>query len=68
MTQKEISMTAFMEARTNGATVKELANKFDISEANCKKIIKQLNLPKRAVKPNFVLVDDRSKTPQWSNS
>lgn len=68
MTQKEISMTAFMEARSNGATVKELASKFDISEANCKKIIKQLGLPKRAVKPNFVLVDDRNNTPQWSNS
>jgi hypothetical protein len=58
MSQTPVSKTAFTAAREEGKTVKELAVQFGISEANCKKIIKQLNLAKRAIKPGFVLVDE----------
>ena len=58
MSQTPVSKTAFIAAREEGKTVKELAVQFGISEANCKKIIKQLNLAKRAIKPGFVLVDE----------
>jgi len=58
MSQTPVSKTAFIAAREEGKTVKELAVEFGISEANCKKIIKQLNLAKRAIKPGFVLVDE----------
>lgn len=58
MSQTPVSKTAFTAAREEGKTVKELAVEFGISEANCKKIIKQLNLAKRAIKPGFVLVDE----------
>jgi transposase-like protein len=58
MSQTPVSKSAFTAAREEGKTVKELAVQFGISEANCKKIIKQLNLSKRAIKPGFVLVDE----------
>lgn len=58
MAQVPVSKAAFTAAREEGKTVKELAEQFGISEANCKKIIASLNLPKRATKPGFVLVDD----------
>lgn len=58
MSQTPVSKSAFIAAREEGKTVKELAVQFEISEANCKKIIKQLNLAKRAIKPGFVLVDE----------
>jgi hypothetical protein len=58
MTQVPVSKAAFTAAREEGKTVKELAEQFGISVANCKKIIASLNLPKRATKPGFVLVDD----------
>lgn len=58
MAQTPVSKSAFTAAREEGKTVKELAVEFGISEANCKKIIKQLDLPKRAIKPGFVLVDE----------
>lgn len=58
MSQTPVSKSAFIAAREEGKTVKELAVQFGISEANCKKIIKQLNLAKRAIKPGFVLVDE----------
>lgn len=58
MSQTPVSKTAFIAAREEGKTVKELAVQFGISEANCKKIIAQLNLAKRAIKPGFVLVDE----------
>lgn len=57
--KKQVSMTEFSEARLGGKTVKELSIMFGISEINCKKIIKQLGLPKRATSPNYELVDDR---------
>lgn len=60
--QKEVSMSAFIAARTEGKTVKELSEQFGISAANCKKIISKLDLPKRGVKPGFVLVDDTNQT------
>jgi len=58
MAQTQVSMSAFIAARKEGKTVKELSEQFSISAANCKAIIKQLDLPKRATKPGFVLVDD----------
>jgi predicted transcriptional regulator len=58
MSQTPVSKTAFTAAREEGKTVKELAVEFGISEANCKKIIKQLNLAKRAIKPGFVLIEE----------
>lgn len=58
MSQTPVSMSAFIAARKEGKTVKELSEQFGISAANCKTIIKQLDLPKRATKPGFVLVDD----------
>jgi hypothetical protein len=58
--QTPVSKAAFTAARNEGKTVKELAHEFGISEANCKKIIAQLGLPKRGVKPGFVLVDDNN--------
>ena len=61
--QTPVSMSSFIAAREEGKTVKELAVQFGISEANCKKIISKLNLPKRAIKPGFVLVDDTVQTP-----
>lgn len=61
MSQTPVSKTAFIAAREEGKTVKELAVQFGISEANCKKIIKQLNLAKRAIKPGFVLVDESTE-------
>jgi hypothetical protein len=60
MTQVPVSKSAFIAAREEGKTVKELAQHFGISEANCKKIIASLNLPKRATKPGFVLVEDNN--------
>lgn len=60
MAQVPVSKPAFIAAREEGKTVKELAAQFGISEANCKKIIAGLGLPKRATKPGFVLVDDNS--------
>jgi len=62
MAQVPVSMGAFIAARKEGKTVKELSEQFGISAANCKAIIKQLDLPKRATKPGFVLVDDMPKT------
>ena len=63
MSKKQVSATEFANERMNGATVKELADKFGISQANCKAIISHLALPKRAVSPGYELVDDRiSKT------
>lgn len=62
MSQTPVSKSAFIAAREEGKTVKELAVQFEISEANCKKIIKQLNLAKRAIKPGFVLVDEVEAT------
>jgi hypothetical protein len=62
MAQKEVSMGAFIAARKEGKTVKELSEQFGISAANCKTIIKQLDLPKRATKPGFVLVNDVNQT------
>lgn len=62
MSQTPVSKSAFTAAREEGKTVKELAVQFGISEANCKKIIKQLNLAKRAIKPGFVLVDEVEAT------
>ena len=61
MAQTQVSMSAFIAARKEGKTVKELSEQFDISAANCKAIIKQLDLPKRATKPGFVLVDDTNQ-------
>lgn len=63
MAQTPVSMSAFIAARKEGKTVKELSEQFSISAANCKAIIKQLDLPKRATKPGFVLVDDVNSTP-----
>jgi hypothetical protein len=63
MSQTPVSKSAFIAAREEGKTVKELAVQFEISEANCKKIIKQLNLAKRAIKPGFVLVDEVENAP-----
>lgn len=68
MSQKEVSMTAFIAARNEGRTVKELSEQFGISAANCKKIISKLNLPKRGVKPGFVLVDDTNSTQVTNNN
>lgn len=62
MAQVPVSKAAFTAAREEGKTVKELAEQFGISEANCKKIIASLGLPKRATKPGFVLVDDNQGT------
>jgi hypothetical protein len=62
MAQKEVSMGAFIAARKEGKTVKELSDQFGISAASCKSIIKQLDLPKRATKPGFVLVNDVNQT------
>jgi len=63
MAQTQVSMSAFIAARKEGKTVKELSEQFSISAANCKAIIQQLDLPKRATKPGFVLVDDTNSTP-----
>jgi hypothetical protein len=62
MAQVPVSMGAFIAARKEGKTVKELSDQFGISAANCKAIIKQLDLPKRATKPGFVLVNDMDNT------
>jgi hypothetical protein len=74
MSKTQISTTEFKKARLTGSTVKQLAQQFGISEANCKLIIKQLGLPKRAVAPGFVLVDDENistesvQESQWSET
>lgn len=53
-----VSAKAFSEARKSGKTVKELAAHFGISQANCKQIIKSLDLPKRAIAVKYELVND----------
>jgi hypothetical protein len=60
--QPEISASAFREARLAGKTVKELASQFNISESNCKKILKTLDLPKRAPVVGYQLINDLPST------
>jgi hypothetical protein len=62
MSQTPVSVTAFKAAREEGKTVKELAQQFDISVTSAKQIIKKLGLPKRAVKPGFILIDEEVST------
>lgn len=59
MAKKSISISAFKEAReTEGLTVAELSTRFGISQANVKQIIGKLELPKRAKRVGYTLVDD----------
>lgn len=56
--KKQISVSAFKEARQDGATVAELATTFGISQANVKEIISKLELPKRARRVGYELVQE----------
>lgn len=68
MSQKQVSRVEFTKARSEGKTIKEMAQEFNISENSCKKIIAQLGLPKRGVKPGFVLIDDVEKNEPQNES
>lgn len=54
----EIKASEFTEARNLGLTVKEMSEKFKISQKGVKEIIQDLGLPKRAKTRSYLLVKD----------
>ena len=64
MSKQQISSTAFIKARTEGSTYKELSQQFGISVASAKEICEKLKLPKRAKSRNYQLVEDNNETRQ----
>jgi predicted transcriptional regulator len=68
MSKKQITVTAFKQARENGMTVKELSTHFGISQANVKEIIGKLELPKRARRVGYELLDNENTTQPVSNT
>lgn len=66
---KQVSASEFTKDVNNGLTKAELISKYGISDANVKKVAKQLNLTiKRAVKPKFELVFDAENTTTGLNA
>lgn len=60
--KKQISTSEFRQRREEGATVGELAAHYGISQANVKEIISKLNLPKRAKRVGYTLVEESQNT------
>lgn len=55
----EIKESEFRAARTEqGLTVKQLSEKFGISQNHVKKVIQDLNLPTRTAKKGYILLKD----------
>jgi len=57
-TKPEIKQSEFVEARNLGLTVKEMSEKFNISQQSVKEIINTLGLPKRTKQRTYLLVKD----------